>query len=59
LTAAAACGGFVAAVGPAARRYQSIAAWPAHSRKSEQCHVYSRRRRLNTDLLIAAFFSDV
>jgi len=30
------------------RRYRSIAARPANA--CEQCHVYSRRRRLNTDL---------
>ena len=33
-------GGF-AAVGPAARRYRSIAARPALSSKCEQCHVVS------------------
>jgi len=43
------CGGF-AAVGPAARRYRSIAARPALSSKCEQCRVASRRRKLNTDL---------
>ena len=32
--AAAACGGF-AAVGPAGRRYRSVAAWPALSRNCE------------------------
>ena len=49
-------GGF-AAVGPAGRRYQSIAARPAaaqqqrrHSSTCGQCHVTSRRRWLNTDL---------
>jgi len=39
-TAAAACDGF-AAVGPAGRRYQSIAARPALSSNCEQCHVVS------------------
>jgi len=38
-------------VGPAARRYRSTAARPALSSKCEQCHVVSRRRKLNTDLL--------
>ena len=53
-TAAAACGGF-AARRPASRRYRSIAARRVYSStavssKCEQCHVYSRRRRLDTDL---------
>ena len=39
-TAAAACGGF-AAVGPAGRRYRSIAARPAFSSNCEQCHAVS------------------
>jgi len=38
--AARRCGGF-AAVGPAARRYRSIAARPALSSKREQCHAVS------------------
>ena len=57
-TAATACGGF-AAVGPAGRRHRSIAAArrmadissTAVSCKGEQCHVSSRCRRLNTDLV--------
>jgi len=44
------CGGF-AAVGPAGRRYQSIAARPALSSNCEQCYVVSRRRKLNKNLL--------
>ena len=59
-TAAAACGGF-AAGRPADRRYRSIDSGGrraarstysafAFSSKCEQCRVYSRRRRLNTDL---------
>lgn len=53
---ACSCGEF-AAVGPAGRRYQLIAARPTPSSsmvlssKCDQCHIYSRRRRLNTDLL--------
>ena len=54
-TAAAACGGF-AAVSPAGRRYRSIAAWPAPSSKGGQCHIYSRRRRLNTDCTLPLDF---
>ena len=61
-TAASACGGF-AAVGPADRRYRSIAARPAgaqqqgrRSSNGEQCHVYSRRRRLDTDLFCSAVY---
>jgi len=60
-TASAACIGFAAA-SPAGRRYRSIAARPAPSSngaaaaarcsEGEQCHAYSRQRRLNTDLLI-------
>ena len=61
-TASAACIGFAAA-SPAGRRYRSIAARrPAPSSngaaaaapcsEGEQCHTYSRQRRLNTDLLI-------
>ena len=42
-------GGF-AAVGPAARRYHSTAAWLALSSKYEQCHIVSWCRKLNTDL---------
>ena len=65
--AAAACGGF-AAVGLADGRYPSTAAGAqqqprrstgrstALSSKCEQCHVYSRRRRLNADLFL--FVSD-
>ena len=58
-TATAACGGF-AAGRLAGCRHRSTAAgarqhgascFTAFSRKCEQCHVYSRRRRLNTDLL--------
>ena len=43
-SAAAACGGF-AVVGPAGRRYQSIAAAAASS--CGQCHVVSVRRQLS------------
>jgi len=43
---AAVCSGF-AAVGPAARRYRSIAARPARSSKCGQCHVCGRRRKLS------------
>ena len=46
LAAARRCGGF-AAVGPAGRRYRSIAARPALSSNCEQCHVVSGRRKLN------------
>jgi len=52
-TAAAACGRF-AAVGPADRRYLSSSS-TAVSSKCEQCHVYSRRRKLNIDLLLILF----
>ena len=51
------CGGF-GAVGPAGRRNRSIAAAAGRhsstapfSSKCEQCHVVSRRRKLNADLL--------
>jgi len=50
-------------VGPADRRYRSIAARPAgaqqqgrRSSNGEQCHVYSRRRRLDTDLFCSAVY---
>jgi len=36
-------------VGPAARRYRSIAARPALNSKCEQCHIVSGRRKLTTD----------
>jgi len=56
-TAAAVCGGF-AAVGPADRRYRSIAVRLAPSSNGaaaenapQQCHVHSRRRRLSKNLL--------
>ena len=60
--AARRCGGFAAGC-PTGRRHQSIAAsrvpsgivhsGTAHSSKCEQCHVYSRRRRLDTDLFVS------
>ena len=46
-TAVAACGGF-ASVSPTGRKYRSTAARPALSSNCEQCHVVSRRRKLNT-----------
>ena len=58
-TAAATCGEF-AAVGPASRRYRSTALLQqamAHSStvvssKCEQCHVVSRRRKLNRETCV-------
>ena len=44
-----------AAVGPAGRRYRSIAARPALSSNCEQCYVISWRRKLNTDSLLLSF----
>jgi len=49
LTVAGACSGF-AAWRATCRKYRSIAGTPALSSKCGQCHVYSRHRRLNTDL---------
>ena len=49
-TTAAACGGF-AALGPADRRYRSIAARRTAANAPQQCHVRSRRRRLSKNLL--------
>ena len=40
------CGRF-AAVGPADRRYRSIAEWPSLSSDCKQCHIVSRLRKLN------------
>ena len=57
LAAARRCRGF-AAVGPAGRRYRSIAAAAerrsstAFCSKCEQCRVVSWRRKLNTDLVM-------
>jgi len=45
------CSGF-AAVGPATRRYRSIAAQPALSTECKQCHVNSWCRKLSTDLFV-------
>jgi len=51
-SAAARRGGGFAAVGPAARRCRSIAARPTLTSRCEQCHVVSRRRKLETDSFV-------
>ena len=47
-TAAVTCGGFVA-------RYRRVQHGAQQHGKCEQCHVYSRRRKLNIDLLLILF----